>query len=237
MTPEERSELAALHSLSLLEGEEAAFAAHLEATDKDFAAEVAACSDAAGVIADAVAPVQPSDLLRERVLGLAKSTRPQATSRPWIGWAAAAALAVSAIWLWTERSSISRKADSLANELETLRNENKFAGLKIASLESQLDQFNGTRAVVVWDPYQHEGRIQLTNLPPAEAGKDYQLWIVDPAHKNPISGGLIHRDEHGNASVRFQPVQMIRDATAFAISIEKSGGVEVGEGPIVLLGK
>ncbi|RYD37436.1 MAG: hypothetical protein EOP87_03560, partial [Verrucomicrobiaceae bacterium] len=99
MTPEERSDLASLHALSLLEGEQATFAAWLEATDPTFAEEVAAISQSMGVMAEAVAPVQPSDLLRERVLSLAKGSTPMPAPRTkpaWGGWAAAALLAVSA---------------------------------------------------------------------------------------------------------------------------------------------
>ncbi|RYD30791.1 MAG: anti-sigma factor, partial [Verrucomicrobiaceae bacterium] len=97
--------------------------------------------------------------------------------------------------------------------------------------------YKGTRAVVVWDPTNSQGQIQLANLPQLDAEKDYQLWIVDPAQKNPVSAGLIHRAADGSAKVPFQPVQVISTAAAFAISIEKAGGVPVGEGPIVILGK
>lgn len=235
MTPEERSNLACLHALSLLEGEEALLAARLEASDPEFAAEVAAFEEGSSIMAAAIEPVQPTNLLRERVLSL--TGVPRKTGSSWIGWAAAAAVALAAVWLWNSREEDRKEIADLHAEISRLGNDNSLADLRIASLEGQLEQYKGTRAVVVWNQSKHEGQIQLANLPPAEQGKDYQLWVVDPAYKNPISAGLIERNSDGTANVRFQPVQMIRDATAFAISVEKSGGVEVAEGPIVILGK
>lgn len=240
MTPEERSELAGLHALSLLEGEQATFAVWLEATDPAFAAEVAACSESMAVMTDAVTPLQPSDLLRERVLSLAKSSTPmpaRKTKPAWGGWAAAALLAVSAVWLWTTRDSLLKENAGYKDELAKISSDRNLANLQIASLEGQLETYKGTRAVVVWDPTNSQGQIQLANLPQLDAEKDYQLWIVDPAQKNPVSAGLIHRAADGSAKVPFQPVQVISKAAAFAISVEKAGGVPVGEGPIVILGK
>jgi anti-sigma-K factor RskA len=243
MTPEERSELASLHALSLLEGQEAALANHLEATDPAFAAEVAAFADAAAAITELIPPIQPSDLLRERVLSMVNAPRP-ARTKSWIGWAAAAVFAISAIALWSnvagQRNAIvatKQRAEQLEIELAKTRGENNLAGLRIASLEGQIEEFKGTRAVVVWDTARGEGKINLVNLPPAERDKVYQLWIVDPAHKNPVNGGLIHRETDGSATLRIQPAQMVHEASAFAISIERTGGVDVAEGPIVFIGK
>lgn len=239
MTPEERSELASLHALSLLEGEQASFAVWLEATDPEFAAEVAAFAESLGTLADAVAPIQPSDLLRERVLSLAgSSSTPAVKTKPsWGGWAAAALLAASAIWLWTARDSLKKENAGFKDQLSKLSKDTRLADLRIASLEGQLEQYKGTRAVVVWDPASSQGQIHLTDLPELDAAKDYQLWIVDPAHKNPVNGGLIHRAADGSANVPFQPDQLVKQVSAFAISVEKSGGVDVAEGPIVFLGK
>ena len=235
MTPDERSELASLYALSLLEGEDAVKAAALEQSDPAFAAEVAAFSETAGMLTDALAPIAPSDLLRERVLALA-TPRPR-TSRAWMGWAAAAAVTLVCAWQSMEYNALSHHNRTLSQQLAALKNENNLVGIRIASLEGQIDQYKGSRAVVIWDPVKSEGRIDLSNLPAVEAGKDYQLWIVDPAHKYPVSAGLLHPGADGKASIPFQPVEIIRDASAFAISVEKAGGVAVAEGPIVFVGK
>lgn len=241
MTPEERLDLASLHALSLLEGEQASFAAWLEGTDPAFAAEVAAFSESVATLADTVPPVQPSDLLRERVLSMAKVSHSPLVGKSgvssWTGWAAAALLALSAAWMWTARESLEKENSGLRVQVSQVRKESRLTDLHIATLEGQLEQYKGSRAVVVWDPTNGQGQIQLANLPQLDAGKDYQLWVVDPAQKHPVNAGLIHRGPDGSAKVPFQPVQLVKDAAAFAISVEKKGGVDVGEGPIVILGK
>ena len=73
-------------------------------------------------------------------------------------------------------------------------------------------------------------------MPVAGAGKDYQLWIVDAEHKAPISAGIIRVDPQGNAEWRFLPAETARHIKAFAISVERKGGVPVKEGPIVMIG-
>lgn len=239
MTPEERSDLASLHALSLLEGEQASFAARLEATDQAFAEEVAAFSESVGTLAEAVIPVQPSDLLRARILSMVEISSPATKNYRfcWAGWAAAVLLAVPVIWMWTARESLEKENTGLKDQLAQMSKDSRLTDLRIAALEGQLDHYKGTRAVVVWDPTRGEGQIQLGNLPQLDAGKDYQLWVVDPAQEHPVNAGLIHRNPDGSAKVPFQPVQIVKDAAAFAITVEKTGGVDVAEGPVVMLGK
>jgi anti-sigma-K factor RskA len=78
--------------------------------------------------------------------------------------------------------------------------------------------------------------IKLANVPRAAAGKDYQLWIIDPKYPNPVSGGVVPVGADGLARVSFAPERSVKSADKFAISIEQEGGVPVGSGPIVLLG-
>ncbi len=236
MTPEERSDFAALHALSLLEGDDAVWARRLEIEDQAFAAEVAQFCQAAGELTSSISPVQPSSSLRQRVLAMAV---PRKTVRRYgqVGWALAASLAIASVWLWRQQEVLREKLNQTTASLMQISKENHLAGLHIASLEGQLEQYKGTRAVVVWDAKSRQGQIHLTNLPDPGAGKDYQLWVVDPAYKNPVNAGLILRAPDGSAKVGFEPDQKVDDASAFAISLEKTGGVEVAQGPIVFLGK
>jgi anti-sigma-K factor RskA len=93
------------------------------------------------------------------------------------------------------------------------------------------------KAVVAWEPAQQSGVITISGLPAAGNGKDYQLWAVDADHKDPISAGLVHIDENGIAKVRFKPIASANHVQAFAISLERAGGVPKAEGPILLVGK
>ena len=74
-------------------------------------------------------------------------------------------------------------------------------------------------------------------MPPAGKGRDYQLWAVDANHKDPLNAGIIHVDADGVARVRFKPDQSAHQITAFALSLEREGGVPKREGPIVMIGK
>jgi len=239
MTSEERSDLAAEHALFLLEGADLAQALRLMEGDAAFAAEVDAFRNAAANLVETIPAVQPRAELRSRVLAF--SSPVQSVARPSIfrhfGWAAAALLALSSTWLWQQGATFERDLTAARSKLESISTENRLANLQIASLEGQIDQYKGSRAVVIWDAEKHEGQIHITNLPDAGEGKDYQLWIVDPAYKNPVDAGLITRAPDGTANIKFAPNQVIREASAFAVSIEKTGGVNVAQGPIVFLGK
>lgn len=249
MTADERSELASLHAMSLLGADEARVAARLAETDPDFAAEVDWFTEAMAGLAASYPAVEPSEISKHRVLSITRSA-PRKPSNAWAGWAAAAAVTVGFFWLWGDRDRAwteSRKSAVLEKEARTdrdqshrllteLQQQSSLATVRIASLESKVQEFESTRAVVVWDESHHNGLIRLTGLPAAGKGKDYQLWVVDPGKTAAVNAGLIHRDESGTASVSFKPDQKIGTASAFAISIEKTGGVKVAEGPIVLVG-
>jgi anti-sigma-K factor RskA len=52
----------------------------------------------------------------------------------------------------------------------------------------------------------------------------------------PVDAGIVRVDSTGFAKVDFKPVTEVTDASKFALSVEKEGGVPKGEGPIVLIG-
>ena len=60
---------------------------------------------------------------------------------------------------------------------------------------------------------------------------------MDANHKDPINAGLIRIDPNGVTRVRFKPDQSATQIKAFAISLEREGGVPKREGPIVMIGK
>lgn len=177
------------------------------------------------------------------------------------GWAAAAAFAASSAWLWMERDRTTMMLTSATSELavaekvrETLREgfekqittlngeiaslqkRDALAQMRIATLQTSVDAYKQGVAVVVWDSEKHQGVLKLEKMPPVEAGKDYQLWVVDPKQPVPVDAGIVRVDGDGFAKVDFKPVTDVTDASKFALSVEKEGGVPKGEGPIVLIG-
>lgn len=186
--------------------------------------------------------------------------------RRFLPWAAAAALALTATWfalqnlsLRTENDALhtqqrlaeiayatarnqlaerSLLAETMINDLGArLRRSEDLARLKVSALASLAGNTAEARAIAVWDPDQQAGLLTFEKLPALAEHQDYQIWVIDPAYQNPVNGGVFHVAADGGTSLAFRPDQPVTQATAFAISLEKKGGVPKAEGPIVLLGK
>jgi anti-sigma-K factor RskA len=204
--------------------------------------------EAAAALAHAAPRKLPSPELRERVMSSVRAeaaaaapphkvaTPETSAARTLLPWALAAGFAVTATALWFELGQWRSEALSSRREIVELRNRDTFAKIKIASLSAQVEAFTKSSAVIVWDAERQRGVIRLANLPRPEAGRDYQLWVIDPKYADPVNGGVVPVDEHGYARVSFTPDQPVRRADKFAISIEPTGGVPKATGPIVMLG-
>lgn len=184
----------------------------------------------------------------------------------YLPWAAAAVLALGVSWLALENTSLrtlndslrtqrrlaeiayqtaegqlaerSILAESMIKELSAqLKRSEDLARLKISALATLAGNTKEVQAIAVWDPDKQAGLLTFEWLPPIAEGQDYQIWVIDPAHPNPVNGGVFHVAKDGGAALPFWPDRPVTKATAFAISLEKKGGVPKAEGPIVLLGK
>jgi len=134
-----------------------------------------------------------------------------------------------------ERSLV---AESLINRLgEKLHRAEDLARLKITPLAPPTDGTDGAQAVVVWDAEQQAGLLSVETLPATADTRDYQIWITDPAYPDPVNGGVFHQAVDGKAVLAFKPDRPVTKPTAFALSVEKQGGVPKAEGPILLRGK
>jgi anti-sigma-K factor RskA len=121
---------------------------------------------------------------------------------------------------------------------EALTNQASLATLKITALASLLKNSPEALAVAVWDPARQEGILKVEKLPALLAGQDYQLWVVDPQYPNPVDGGVFTVDPQSGATrVAFKAKQTVKGINAFAVTLERKGGVPKAEGPFVLLGK
>lgn len=259
-------ELAALNALGMLEGDEKRTLDGVTLRDralKDLCAEL---EDTAAHLAGVVLPLAPPAALKGRVRAQIRSRRSGGAAKyssggsgfwTFTGWAAAAAFAASSAWLWMERERMNtqlvsatselagvektregfeKQIAALSGEIATLQKRDALAQVRIATLQSSVDAYKQGVAVVVWDSEKHQGVLKLEKMPPVEAGKDYQLWVVDPKQSVPVDAGIVRVDGDGFAKVDFKPVTDVTDASKFALSVEKEGGVPKGEGPIVLIG-
>jgi anti-sigma-K factor RskA len=230
---EQLEEQASLYVFGLLESSEAAaFERRLE-SDTDLRALVDHLDAAAATIAHQ-APARPlPPELRTQVLSeISGRNKVMAFPRRsvWIPWALAACLALACAYLVAESSR-------LRTRVTRLEERDFLARVQIASLSSKVENAPNANAVVVWDEKKQRGILKVTQLPRNAADRDYQIWLVDPRYKDPVDGGVFHVANDGTLSVPFHPNTPVREAQAFAISIERKGGVTKAEGPIVLLGK
>lgn len=128
--------------------------------------------------------------------------------------------------------------DTQLSELrEKLQAQGDLAQFKIATLASLAGNSPEALAVAVWNPTTQEGILRVDHLPALASNQDYQLWVIDPAYPIPVDGGVFTVDPAtGHARINFRPNKPVTNATKFAVSLERKGGVPKAEGPIVLLG-
>jgi anti-sigma-K factor RskA len=105
---------------------------------------------------------------------------------------------------------------------------------------AQMAQLSGTNvaqqasAKLAFDPQTGRAMLFAYNLPPAPAGKAYQLWyIADLAH--PVPGGVFNTDARGGAVLRDQVPAAGRRASVFAVTLEPQGGTSAPTGDKYLL--
>ena len=139
-------------------------------------------------------------------------------------------------------ADLTQQLTAVDGELVTLTRrmqaEGALANLKITALASLLNQSPEARAVAVWDPARQEGVLKVEKLPALLPTQDYQLWVVDPQYPNPLDGGVFTVDaQSGEARIVFTAKQPVAAVNAFAVTLERKGGVPKAEGPFVLLGK
>jgi anti-sigma-K factor RskA len=236
MISDEQQDQAALYVLGLLEQDElTAFESELNANAelRDIAREL---REAAGAVA-LTAPLQtPPASLKQRIMGqIAMETKQvvpmprQRSSFVWVPWAIAAALALFCGLLAVDRVRLQR-------QLADMRAVDPLMQTTFYTLAPSAPAPADAKATVAWQPGRQSGVIRISNLPAPQPGKDYQLWAVDAEHKEPVSAGIVRVDKNGVAQIRFKPVDKVKHVKAFAISLEREGGVPKKEGPILLVG-
>jgi anti-sigma-K factor RskA len=236
MIPDDLQDQAALYALGALDaGETAAFEAALSG-NMELRAMVREMREASADLARNVPPQQPPAELKRRVLreiALEKQAgapaRQQAPSFNWLPWAIAALFLGFCGLLALDRARLQR-------ELADARAADPLAQAMLVALISPTGDHPDAKANVAWQPDRQSGVITINNMPPAAEGHDYQLWAVDANHPDPINAGIIHVEANGVTRVRFKPDKDASQIKAFAISLERAGGVPKREGPIVMIG-
>jgi anti-sigma-K factor RskA len=100
----------------------------------------------------------------------------------------------------------------------------------------------GASGDVVWDPVKQRGFLRFAGLKPNDPRRhQYQLWIFDGERdqRYPIDGGVFNVPEDASeVVVPIRAALLVHDAKAFAVTVEKPGGVVVSDrSRVVALGK
>jgi len=252
MTHQELIESAASYALDALDEEErAVFEAHL-AGCPECQSEVAAYREVAGILAHAApSAAMPSPALRDRIMREARHVRPIATARPVLSTAApagstsktrsailpwavagaaiAAALAFAIVYKG-ERDEASKLRERLLSAEATLARDDStlaaFLGPEVHVVSLTVASEAKPRMRVFWNHTRKTFIVTALNMPPAPAGKTYQLWAIRKG-KPPMSMGTFDPDPSGRTTTTLAVANEINDGGFIddcALTVEPVGG-------------
>ena len=229
MTDHQWLGLTAPYALDALGPEErAGFEAHL-AECATCRAEVQALREVTGLLAHAAPPATPPPALRERILRDARRVRPLATRRPVLPWIAAAAAVVLALaagyGYWSARVA----QTALRTALDSAQARLDSASQLVTAI---LDSTVGTADLgatgkppsmrLFWNRARNVIVVAAFDLPPAPAGRTYQLWAIKKGQA-PVSLGTFNTPPSGRAVVTLRmPAGFKPDLSA--VTEEPAGG-------------
>lgn len=127
--------------------------------------------------------------------------------------------------LQTQIATSDAERQALAARLSAAEARDLLAQAKVAVLSSLIKNNPKALAVSLWDQTKQNGVLIVENLPKLAPGKDYQLWVLDPAIAAPVSAGVFKVDADGKVRLQFKPTQAVPSPGKFAVTIEKEGGV------------
>ena len=175
--------------------------------------------------------------------------------RPALGFGAAAAaiavllLGLTSLTLWNRNRSLHAELSSLSERLREAQGE--LAGQReqlarardvnevLNAPEVRVAELSGKKpapeahAMLAYDRTTGRAVVMATGLPPCPAGHAYQLWLIDD--DKPLPGGTFKADAQGRGRLT-DSLPPNHPAPAFAVTLEREGGVPAPEGDMFLYG-
>jgi anti-sigma-K factor RskA len=249
MIDDERQDQAALYVMRMLPSEEALkFSREMESDDA-LRTLVRELEESAAALAHSAPLRMPPPELRAQILDTFRREQrivPMPLTR-WVPWALAACAVGAACALFLENQNLRDKLaieasarqqrSEVQSQMVNLRSRDLLDTAQVVSLGAKSDAYASAKAVVVFDAEEQRGVLKLDQVPQAAAGKDYQLWVIEPGGAAPVSAGVVRVAGGGVTTIAFRPDRPVSRADAFAVSVEQSGGSAAPQGEIVLLGK
>jgi hypothetical protein len=162
---------------------------------------------------------------------------------------AVAALGITTFALLNRNSALTREVAQLYDRLRDAQSETTGVRTQLASArdlneilaspDARVTQLAGkgegarARATLAYERTTGRAVILTSGLPPAPAGKAYQLWLIADNKKMP--GGTFKTDPEGHARMSDRLPAGESNPT-FAVTLEREGGVPAPEGEIYLIG-
>jgi len=156
---------------------------------------------------------------------------------PWLAAAACLLVAGGAVWWALQRETGDGKVAAVAppppspevarTELLALPDTTKITWTATQDATSR-----GATGDLVWNQSRQTGFMRFVGLTPNDPKQfQYQLWIFDKNRDQafPVDGGVFDVSSTGEVLVRISPKLAVNDATLFAVTVEKPGGVVVSK--------
>ena len=263
MTHEQYKEMIPVRAISALDAvEDRVLTEHL-ASCVECRIELESWCETSAVIALDAQPLEPSALLRDRILGQIRNEQSRATPTKvvpftpparnvWSSFGTLGAIAASILFiallaylviLWRENRAnqieLARLRDEMTQVQRDLQLKNDLVVL-ISSTGSRLTELAptpmapGATAKIAYDKAGH-AMLMATGLPAAPSGREYQLWFIVGDKKMP--GKTFSTNELGKGMLIDQVPAEAMTSTVFAITDEPKGGVPVPTGQIYLVSR
>ncbi|HEV8383000.1 MAG TPA: anti-sigma factor [Gemmatimonadales bacterium] len=221
MTEHRWTELAAPYALGSLDREERTeLERHLE-TCASCRAEVQSFREVSGLLALSVAPAAPPPMLRQRVLRTARKVR----SIPWLAAAAVVLAILGGLGYWratNEARVLRTRLDVAQSQLDST----KYVVAALLDSSVAITDLAATGKAPSMRLYWNRARnivVALAfDLPPAPAGRTYQLWAIEKG-RAPVSVGIFNTSPTGRAIVTLQMPAGVRPDIS-AVTQEPAGG-------------
>jgi len=155
---------------------------------------------------------------------------------PWLAAAACLLVAGGAVWWALQRETGDGKVavvtppptpDVERKDLLALADTTKITWTATQDATSR-----GATGDLVWNQTRQTGFMRFVGLTPNDPKQfQYQLWIFDKNRDQafPVDGGVFDVSSTGEVLVRISPKLAVNDATLFAVTVEKPGGVVVSK--------
>ena len=140
---------------------------------------------------------------------------------------------VSNVYFFNKWKSTEKDYTAMQKSMTSVAEQYKKASYQINSMSDELASYKGKdvkvvmlnpvkkgmeyKAVALWNPKMKSVELKIMNLPPAPAGKQYQLWAIDDSGK-PVDAGMV--SDMGS----MEAMKSVPSALKFAITLENAGG-------------